>query len=291
LSTSGTGSEADAASPLLYGEVPFFLGVAGCPMYAVHHPPLSGATAATAVLIVPALGAEQLSGYRSEVLLARALARRGIHALRFHPRGQGDSGGESAMQTLATFAEDVAAARTELLRRAACGRCIIVGVRFGALAAAEALAHGEAPHALVLWEPVHEPAAYFRELLRSVIFSAVAQGHRSEVTVESMLATLERDGVVDVLGYPLHRDLVRGATRRLEDALAGWSGPTLLAQIDSRRSLSRPHASFAESLRARGAAVDVREIRSELSWYFLQNPAWESAELVAETADWIAAHA
>ena len=291
MSTSGTGSGASAESPLLYGETPFFLDRAGCPMYAVHHPAAAGKASHAAVLIVPALAGEQLGGYRSEVLLGRALARLGLDSLRFHPRGQGDSGGASSMLTLATFAEDVAAARAELLRRSGGTRCVMVGVRFGALALAESLGAADAPHALVLWEPIHDPAAYFRELMRSVIFSMVAKGQRSGLTVETMLATLERDGVVDVLGYPLHRELVTGSTRTLGEALAGWSGPTLLAQIDTRRSLARPHANFAEALRARGVAVDVREIRSELSWYYLQNPAWESAELVKETADWIVAHA
>ncbi len=292
VSPSVSGSGLAAEGPLLNGEDPFFLEVEGCPMWAVFHPSTSAAPGpGTAALIVPALGVEQLTGYRSEVLLARALARLGIPTLRFHPRGQGDSGGDAAEVTLDRLAADARAVRAELERRAGVRPLVAVGVRLGALALARALGGSPAPRALALWEPVHEPAAYFRDLMRSVLFAEVAKGRRSGATVETMRETLARDGLVDVLGYPLHRALVETAGQGLAASLAGWSGPTLLAQIDSRRSLARPHAEFAAALAARGVPVEVREVRSEVSWFFLQNPAWESSELVSATADWIASHA
>jgi len=286
-----TSASPSPAGPPLYGESPFFLDVEGGPLYAVHHPAAPGPTASLAVLVVPPLAGEQLSGYRCEVLLARELARRGVHALRFHPRGQGDSGGPTAALTLPTFAADVGTALAELRRRSGDRPWAAVGLRFGALALARAMAAADPPRAIALWEPVHDPTLYFRELLRSVVFSETAKGQRSGATVDTMLAALERDGVVDVLGYPLHRELVRSATHGLADALGAWAGPTQITQIDARRSLARPHAQLAEHLRARGAEVDVREARAELSWYFLQNPAWENAELVSGTADWMLAHA
>lgn len=290
VASSPSASGEGPPSPL-HGEVPFFLTVEDCPLYAVYHPVPGGAAAPMGVVIVPPISAEQLSGYRSEVLLARVLAREGVASIRFHPRGQGDSGGDSAMLTLPSLVTDTRAAFAELARRSGTRRMVGVGVRFGALVLAAAIAAGETPEALVLWEPVHESQGYFRELLRSVLFSDAARGRRSGLTVESMRESLQRDGQVDVLGYPLHRALVESAGEGLAARLAPWRGPTLLAQIDSRRTLAKPHAALAESLRARGVPVDVREVRSELSWFFLQNPAWESAELVDATARWILAHA
>jgi exosortase A-associated hydrolase 2 len=290
ISSDSGGSTASARKPL-HGEQPFFLDVAGCPLYAVHHPCLGDPPSRAAVLVVPPLGVEQLTGYRSEVLLGRALARRGIATLRFHPRGQGDSGGTSDELTLASFSEDVRAAAAELRRRSGAERVIAVGVRLGALALAAAMRAGESVAALALWEPVSDPGAYFQELLRSVVFADVAQGRAGGASADAMRERIEREGSVDVLGYPLHRALTASAGETLPALLGAWAGPTLLVQIDSRRSLSRPHASLAEALRSRGASTDVREIRAEVSWYFLQNPAWENAELVATTAEWIEAHA
>jgi hypothetical protein len=287
----GSGKFTSPKATVLNGEIPAFLRVENTPLYTVYHPASSANASRTAVLIVPGIGAEQLAGYRSEVGLSRELARRGIASMRFHPRGQGDSGGDSADLTIETMAADVRAVASDLRGRTGAEHLVAVAIRLGSLMVARAVADGEALHALALWEPVENPADYFRSLLRGVLFSQVAQGERSRLTVEGMLETIERKGAVDVLGYELHRTLIASADRNLADALAGWTGPTLLVQVDPRRSLARPHADLAQVLGVRGVPIEVREVRSEVGWPFLQNPAWQSDELVSLTADWIHARA
>lgn len=285
----GPGSPAAPAEPALNGEIPAFLDLGGCPLYSVYHPARPVPAAGIAALIVPGLGVEQLTGYRSEVELARALARHGIATIRFHPRGQGDSGGDSADLTLGSFADDIRGVLAELRRKSGAPEVVAVGIRLGALALARVVAEGERFKALALWEPVEAPSDYFRSLLRGVLFSQVAQGERARLTVDEMLSTLEREGRVDVLGYYLHRALVASADRPLADRLAGFRGPALIVQIDPRRTLARSHQELAETLRARGCEVEVREVRADVGWPFLQNPAWESPELVNFTTEWIRA--
>jgi hypothetical protein len=237
--------------------------------------------------MVPGLGVEQLTGYRNEVLLARELAARGIPSLRFHPRGQGDSGGDESALTLRTLKDDVRAMAAELRRRSGVSRVIAVGTRFGALALGAAIAEGEPIAALALWEPVEKPADYFRGLLRGVLFSQVVQAQGSRRTMEDMTAALEREGQVDVHGYALHRALMDEASSDLISLLGRWSGPALLIQIDTRRALAPAHAALTESLGARGGPVESRTVHDDVAWPFLQNPAWENPEVVNGTADWI----
>ncbi len=284
--TSPSGTGTPPSFPALNGEIPFFIEIEGCPAYAVYHPP-RGRARGTAVLFVPGLGVEQLTGYRNEVLLARELAARGIPALRFHPRGQGDSGGDDAELTLESVAADVRALAAELRHRGAVTRLAVVGTRFGALAAGRALRDGESAAALALWEPVERPADYFRALLRGVLYSQVVQTTVPRRTMEEMTTALDLQGRVDVHGYALHRALVRSALEDLAALLAGWDGPALLVQVDARRALAPAHAALVESRRARGAPIEVRDVREDVAWSFLQNPAWESPELVRFTADWI----
>jgi pimeloyl-ACP methyl ester carboxylesterase len=238
------------------------------------------------VVVCSSLGVEQVTCYRNEVLTARALAARGIPVLRYHPRGHGDSGGDFADVTLAGLVDDARAAAAELRRRGA-PRIAWLGVRFGALAAAGALA-AEGGAALALWEPVQRPLDYFRGWLRGLLFSQVSHGHRPDTTADALLESVMRDGQVDVHGYYLHRALLASAREaELGATLGGWTGPALLAQIQSRRGLAPGHAAFADALRARGAEVTTTLVSEEQGWHFLQNPAWESPALIAATVEWL----
>lgn len=284
-------------------ETPFFMEVEGLPVYAVFHAPAPGRPEAPVVVHVHALGVEQLTLYRQEVLAARAAAARGFPVLRYHSRGQGDSAGSSADVTLATLVADARAAADEAKRRSGRARVIWLGVRLGALVAA--LAGGPKsgrPDAagFVLWEPAGKPADFFRQQLRMVLFSRVAGGLKPDTTVDQMLERLESEGSLDVLGYSLQRSLVRsfdGAS--LETALAGCGIPVLLAQVQARGSLAPPHAALAQMLnegvasaegsvaaRAR-AAVTTMLVHDEPGYQNISNPAWQSDALTKLTMEWL----
>jgi hypothetical protein len=125
-------------------------------------------------------------------------------------------------------------------------------------------------------------------MLRNLLFSQVVKGERPKVTVEQLLERVEREGRVDVHGYYLHRALLRSALGAdLSRALAAWSGPTLLAQVQPRASLAPAHAALAAELERRGAAVEVIQVDEEPGWHFLANPAWEGGGLVERTARWL----
>ena len=271
-------------------EAPLFFEHDGRPLFAVYHAPAPGRPEAPLVVQCHSLGVEQITVYRNEVLSARAAAAAGFPVIRYHARGHGDSAGDFADVTLESLVDDARAAAREGLRRSGARGVVWLGVRFGALVAAAALARGGEARGLALWEPVHRPDEYFRGLLRGLLYSKVAKGERPEATADQLMERVMSEGRVDVHGYYLHRALVASAAGAdLERALETWRGPTLIAQIQARPRLAPAHARLVASLERRGVTPTVIRVGEEPGWHFIANPAWESPELVRGTAEWLRA--
>jgi len=268
--------------------IPSFFTAADRPLFCVYHAPGPDRPDAPIVLHAHSTGFEQLTSCLAEAGFARAAADAGFPALRYHARGHGDSTGDFADVTLDSLVEDALAAAAEARARSGRSRIVWLGVRFGALVAAEAIRRGAPADALALWEPAIDPDRFYRAMLRGVLFFHVSEGRRPAFTVDQMMEAVERDGRVDVLGYYLHRALVR-STRgvNLETLLGGWSGPTLIAQVQARPRLTEAHAALARSLEARGASVSTAVIREEPGWQISSNPAWVGTDLARRTVEWL----
>jgi hypothetical protein len=194
--------------------------------------------------------------------------------------------------TIDGLVEDARVAADEARRISGATRVIWLGVRFGALVAARAMAGRDDAAGLVLWEPVHSGADYFRGVLRTLLLSQVAAGSRPDANVDDLMATVEREGHVDVHGYYLHRRVVESARdSKLAESLAPWMGPTLLVQIQGRRRLSSGNAGLVQSLSEKGAVPAVAQVTEEAGWHFVSNPAWRSEPLLRITMEWLDAMA
>lgn len=271
-------------------ETPLLFTSGERPLYAVYHAPVPGRDGAPVVVHCHSIGVEQVTCYRAEVLSARAAAASGFPVFRYHARGHGDSAGDFADVTLEGLIEDALAAGAEALRRSGASRVIWLGVRFGALVAAGARARGPETAGLALWEPVHHSVDYFRGQLRGLIYSQVAEGRKPSATADELLERVTSQGQMDVHGYFLHKALADSARDHpLASQLEGWSGPTLIAQIQARRRFSTAHAALAEALGARGARVTTFQVGEEPGWHMVSNPAWESTPLVRATEEWLRA--
>lgn len=267
---------------------PLFFTSAGRPLYGVYHPPERQRPAPAVVVQCHSVGVEQMTLYRPEVLHARAAAASGYPVFRFHARGHSDSAGDFAEVTLAGLVEDALAAAAEARKRSGASRVIWLGARFGALVAAGAIRSEGTAAALALWEPVHRAPDYFRAMLRGLLYSQVAHGQRPDATVDELLETVEREGMIDVHGYYLHRALVEsGREVELGALLEGWRGPTLIAQVQTRSRLAAPHGALARALEVSGAPVRTVLVHEEPGWQFVSNPPWQGTELVRQTVDWL----
>jgi len=277
-----------SSPPDVARETPFFFESGQRPLYAVYHAPHRERAHAPVVVYVHSTGVEQLTNYRNQSNLARAAAAAGFPVLRYHARGHGDSGGDYAEVTFERLVEDARAAAAEARARSGAARVAWVGERLGALVAARALADDAGTAGLALWEPVHRPFDYFRGMLRGMLFSQVAKGEKPAETVDQLLERLEVEARVDVHGYYLHRALVASLRQAdLGALLQGWRGPTLIAQVQARPRLSPANGTLAATLESRGMKVATLLVAEEPGWHFISNPAWESAELVRGTVEWL----
>lgn len=287
-------ADSRAAAP----ERPFFFEVDGSPVYAVLHEAAPGRYAPPVVVHVHGLGVEGITLYRQEVLTARAAAVAGFPVLRFHARGHGDSAGAAGDVTLATLVADARAAADEAKRQTGATRVIWLGVRLGALVAACAggpRSGRDDAAAFVLWEPVAKPADFFRQQLRTLLFSQVAGGKKPDATVDQLLARVAADGHLDVLGYLLYQTTLESlAGASLADELAGVQVPVRLVQMQARAKLAPAHQQLLDAIVAApradaGRTADVASalIHEEPGYQLMTNPAWQCEALTRVTVEWL----
>jgi pimeloyl-ACP methyl ester carboxylesterase len=271
-------------------ERPLFFCAAGERLYGVFHYAQSGFGQNQVLVFCHSLGIEHMVTQRMEALGARAAAKAGVASFRFDSRAHGDSTGNATDVTFSHLVDDACAAADQARKLAGATRIIWVGVRFGCLTAAAAMARRDDASALALWEPMHDGGDYFRFAIRTMLFCQVAQGKRSGTTVDDLLKRLEAEGVVPAVGTYLHRALWRSALdANLPSSLSNWCGDTLIAQVQHRPTLSTDNQRLQSDIERRGGKVRVALINQEPSWSMLPlvRPQWTSEALLAFTAEWL----
>jgi len=154
----------------------FYFGPASRQLYGFFHD--AGYTATDAVLICSPWGTEYTNSHRTLRVLARSLAERGHHVLRFDYSGTGDSWGDSTDADFDQWQADVALAARELRTLSGADRISLVGMRLGAYVAATAAASLPNVDAIVLWDPVLDGNAWARE---------VANAHPHRIATEEVI--------------------------------------------------------------------------------------------------------
>lgn len=225
------------------------------------------------VVVCSSLYNEFLKNYRREVMLARALAMRGIAVQRLHYRGTGHSDGTPTDTTLDTMQQDVQVAAGRLAELAGTDNVAYVGTRVGGLVAAGASASRGAP--LALLEPVADADRFFREGLRTILFAGVVRKRTAPdgagpTTVDDLVQELNASGLIDVLGYTIGLRLFEGARGvTLLDLMGPGSRPVMVVQLgsgDLRPDLQRA----VEGMVDRGCAVTTELAGAREAWWFAE---------------------
>lgn len=266
-------------------ELEHFAGADGQLLFGCrHHPAPSGRARAPigGVVVCSPILTDFDANYRREVELARLLAARGVVVQRFHPRGVGQSDGDAADITLDSLISDVGAAAARLRLRCGIERPAILGTRFAALAAAAVSSSlGGAP--LALWEPTVRPSTYVRAALRARAVHGLDATNRASPEDE-----LARRGFLDVLGFPVGRELLETDAHRSLAALAGGQPrPVLLVAMERRDGLRAEYGELAAEWGERGFDVTVRPHPSGETWWFADDRLEPLDDLIGATADWV----
>jgi exosortase A-associated hydrolase 2 len=273
-------------------ETPLFFGPDGARLFGVWHEPRRVPSGLGVVWCAP-FAEEATISQRVSVDLARVLADRGHHVLRFDYRGCGDSEGEFAEAGPADWLEDVRSA-VELLRRRAGVDVGLAGLRLGASMAASVAWSDPAIRGLILWEPIVHFAPHVKSLLRAVVVAENALAGRAVTTRGALLRGLEAGEVIDLLGYPLSPRCLN-QLNDLDPLAETGPGrvPTLVVGIGRQRSARRDFEELAAAYRERGRQVELVAAVEQRFWTdpgdpWREHSFWADHEgLFALTADWL----
>lgn len=266
-----------------------FLPHEGGEVFAVRHVPPEPRGG---VVVCCPIESEMEVNYRREVLLARALAERGVAVVRFHYRGAGHSQGEQADMGFDTMRDDARVAVEWLAGEAGVTDLGFLGTRLGALVAASLAS--EVPGApLALWEPVLDAKRYFREIFRTPMILALKDGEAAGRPDRPPTEGLRERGLLDIVGYPIHVRLYESfATLRLGQVLGEAEREILLVQLGSAKALRREYRALVDGWHDRGFGIRSQALPVRTAWW-LEGSDWlpedlrsSTKTLVEDTADW-----
>jgi alpha/beta superfamily hydrolase len=267
-----------------------FLGVGGQRILAVLHRPTDGDVHG-AVVVCSSLYEDFQVNYRSELLVARALARRGRAVVRFHYRGMGNSDDLSGgALTFDTMLDDARLAASWLQQRTGATRLTVVGSRLGALVAAE-LASRDDHTPLVLWSPI-AGADFFRGMSRASRLVGVRAVIRKRQVKDTDGRPAEDDGD-ELLGNRVLRRSREDLEGRALPATIGTRRRVLLVQLGLGDAENVQYNDLISGWTGEGALVDVLRVHMRQLWMVPDK--WEpvedrpqTKELVEGIAGWIA---
>ena len=179
----------------------------GCRFCLLHRPGVN-VPHRGAILYVHPFAEEMNKSRRMAARQARALAALGYAVLQIDLFGCGDSSGELAEASIASWRCDLDAAADWILAQRL-GPLSVWGLRFGALLALDWAATTTLPlEGLLLWHPVHSGEVHLTQFLRiGVASNMLSTSAGSRRSLRKRLAAGE---TVEVAGYDVTQELAAG---------------------------------------------------------------------------------
>lgn len=248
---------------------PFFLGLPGRRIFAVHHRPRNGAEVRGHVLCVPAFN-EEMNRCRSTVTAqAKEFAAKGFGTMVIDLHGTGDSDGHFGDARWSGWLDNVITALRWLSEQPG-GVKAILGTRLGAVLAAQAYAQrGDNRCALLLWQPVLDGKVHLTQFLRVRMAAQLDRPDLPKETTTVMRQQLAAGEAVEVAGYEIHPELALaldhtrlGEQRLFEGANVLWLEN---ATVD-KPELSPVSVGTLARWRTAGAQVDGQTYTGPAFW-------------------------
>ena len=201
-------------------------------------------------------------------LLARRIAGRGTGVLLVDLCGTGESWGDFAQARYETWLSDLAACREWIQSRNA-RLTMVVGLRLGALLAADFAQSSPSISKIILWQPVISGEVFLSQFLRLRVAANLMTEKAGTETVTTLRQSLQSEHSLEVAGYELAYDLTRSIDQlRLGNMSppAGTSVHWLQLSATGDPQLNPPSAKCIEELQSSGATAENRFIHGEAFW-------------------------
>ena len=219
------------------------------------------------VVVAPPLFEENARLRKVLVNLSRFLSGEGYDVVRFDYYGTGYSPGSFADVTLERAQANLEDALAFCWQNG--GEDVrVIGVRFGGYLALSSLERHPDLRAIA-WEPVLNPAAYFKEVLRSEVASQMLIYGAVKHDREQLAEMIRSEGQLHLEGYCVSSSLVDqlGAGTRLDpDVLRPVEGRAAVVYWQSRREHKRWASSEINSHWVDGIRVAYNHIRYLDAW-------------------------
>lgn len=266
-------------------ETPFFFRNGQYQLFGILHRPAAAVARGQGFVFCHPCFEEKLWAHRVFVSLARELAERGYHVLRFDYMGHGDSDGDFVQSTIRSRLSDIACAvallRQEIGHDAGIG-CL--GLRLGATLAAVHAESDTKINRLVLWDPITDGAPYMQEVLLSNLATQSAVHKQIRFTRDDLVAQMRSGTAVNIEGYELSYEFYTETTGLQISDARKYAGPCLITQIG--RSNQKPKKNL-EALKSAYPRADLVLSVEEPFWKEIKTFYPRAANLFDVTFSWL----
>ena len=239
------------------------------------------ARARSCVIVCSSLFGDFTANYHRERLLGKALTASGHGAVRFHYAGEGNSQGERRDMTFSSLCDDAGAALDHAVSLGFVNFAFL-GTRLGGLVAAATVASMRFVP-LALWEPVSDPLSFIAGAQRAKQISRAARGGGDRHS--DWRQELEQNGFLDVVGYDVYAHLIESLDGvDLLSILGPEPRRVFIGRFRAKGGASDP---LSEELSERGFSVDWGAFGLSESWWFHNELAPETGDLITATNAWL----
>lgn len=231
----------------------FYLQPDSDPVFALFHEAAQTRPDATAVLICPPFGWDDICSYRPRRTWAEYLAEAGHPTLRFDFPGTGDSSGTPRDPgRVPAWSQAVASAASWLRERTGRRRVAAIGMGLGGLMACKAIADGASIDEIVLWATPTRGASFVRETRAFALMEDKGAGE-----ADAQRPELLPEGFIWAGGYVLSAETAAalGQLDLTELALPTSSSPRRALLLD--RDGIGPDQRLRDHLESQGVEVTV----------------------------------
>ncbi len=268
-------------------EIPLFFDSSNTRLFGVIHAPENDNAKKTGIVLVAPFAEEKLWSLRVFVNMARLLASRGYHVMRFDHSGHGDSEKDHGDISFKDILSDTTRACEVLKEKTGLEKTGFIGLRLGATVAAYA-GEASATSFIVMWEPVINGSTYLQQCLRSNVASQMMIYRQVLRTREKLMEDVENGMAVNIDGYLVSSSLFKGIADMNMPGLENTGNiPFLIAGISKTGRENTEYKDFYLKYCPKNPHSSFITLKEEPFWaeskIYFQKP----SELMDSTINWI----